>query len=74
MTAEQYTEDRFLPRLYERLEKRYEDYRRKYKNVVVIEEDDPRPIRKQIISIFGEGPEPVFRNPEFDGNNTKKNS
>ena len=74
MTAEQYTEDRFLPRLYERLEKRYEDYRRKYKNVVVIDEDDPRPIREQIISIFGEGPEPVFRNPEFDGNNTKKNS
>ena len=74
MTAEQYTEDRFLPRLYERLEKRYEDYRRKYKNVVVIEEDDPRPIREQIISIFGEGPEPVFRNPEFDGKDDKKNS
>ena len=71
MTVEQYTEDRFLPRLYERLEKRYEDYRRKYKNVVVIDEDDPRPIREQIISIFGEGPEPVFRNPEFDN---KKNS
>lgn len=74
MTAEQYTEDRFLPRLYERLEKRYEDYRRKYKNVVVIEEDDPRPIRKQIISIFGEGPEPVFRNPEFDSKDDKKDS
>ena len=74
MTAEQYTEDRFLPRLYERLEKRYEDYRRKYKNVVVIEEDDPRPIREQIISIFGEGLEPVFRNPEFDGKDDKKNS
>ena len=71
MTAEQYTEDRFLPRLYERLEKRYEDYRRKYKNVVVVDENDPRPIREQIISIFGEGPEPVFRNPEFDD---KKNS
>lgn len=74
MTAEQYTEDRFLPRLYERLEKRYEDYRRKYKNVVVIEEDDPRPIREQIISIFGEGPEPVFRNPEFDNKDDKKGS
>ena len=72
MTAEQYTEDRFLPKLYERLEKRYKDYRRKYKNVVVIEEDDPRPIREQIISIFGEGPEPVFRNPEFDGKDDKK--
>lgn len=74
MTAEQYAEDRFLPRLYEKLEKRYEDYRRKYKNVVVIDEDDPRPIREQIISIFGEGPEPVFRNPEFDGKNRKKRS
>lgn len=74
MTAEQYAEDRFLPRLYERLEKRYKDYRRKYKNVVVIEEDDPRPIRKQIISIFGEGPEPVFRNPEFDSKDDKKDS
>lgn len=74
MTVEQYTEDRFLPRLYERLEKRYEDYRRKYKNVVVIEEDDPRPIREQIISIFGEGPEPVFRNPEFDGKDDKNSS
>lgn len=74
MTAEQYTEDRFLPRLYERLEKRYKDYRRKYKNVVVVDEDDPRPIREQIISIFGEGPEPVFRNPEFDGKDDKKSS
>ncbi len=74
MTAEQYAEDRFLPRLYERLEKRYEDYRRKYKNVVVIDEDDPRPIREQIISIFGEGPEPVFRNPEFDGKDDKNGS
>lgn len=71
MTAEQYTEDRFLPRLYERPEKRYKDYRRKYKNVVVIDEDDPRPIHEQIISIFGEDPDPVFRNPEFDN---KKNS
>ena len=74
MTAEQYTEDRFLPRLYERLEKRYKDYRRKYKNVVVIDENDPRPIREQIISIFGEGPEPVFLNPEFDGKDDKKDS
>lgn len=42
------------------------DFRRKYKNIVVIDENDPRPMREQLIEIFGEGPEPVFRNPEFD--------
>lgn len=66
MSAEEFVEGRFMPKLYARLEERYKDYRRKYKNVVVIDKDDPRPIREQIISIFGEGPEPVFRNPEFD--------
>ena len=58
MTAEEFIHKRFLPQQYARLEKRYADFRRKYKNVVVIEEDDPRPIREQIIDIFGEGPVP----------------
>lgn len=65
MTAEEFIHKRFLPQQYARLEKRYADFRRKYKNVVVIEEDDPRPIREQIIDIFGEGPVPHFSNPEF---------
>ena len=74
MTAEEYVNGRFLPKLYERLGKRYEDFRRKYRNVVVIEEDDPRPVREQIVSIFGEGPEPRFRNPEFEDKDGKKGS
>lgn len=65
MTAEEFIHKRFLPQQYARLEKRYADFRRKYKNVVVIEEEDPRPIREQIIDIFGEGPVPHFSNPEF---------
>lgn len=65
MTAEEFIHKRFLPQQYARLEKRYADFRRKYKNVVVIEEEDPRPIREQIIDIFGEGPMPHFSNPEF---------
>ena len=73
-TAEEYVNGRFLPKLYERLGKRYEDFRRKYRNVAVIEEDDPRPVREQIVSIFGEGPEPHFRNPEFEDKNGKKGS
>ena len=74
MTAEEYVNGRFLPKLYERLGKRYEDFRRKYQNVAVIEEDDPRPVREQIVSIFGEGPEPRFRNPEFEDKDGKKDS
>ena len=65
MTVEEFIHKRFLPQQYARLEKRYMDFRRKYKNIVVIEEDDPRPIREQIIDIFGEGPVPHFSNPEF---------
>lgn len=74
MTVEEYVNGRFLPKLYERLGKRYEDFRHKYQNVAVIEEDDPRPVREQIVSIFGEGPEPRFRNPEFEDKNGKKSS
>ena len=74
MTAEEYVNGRFLPKLYERLGKRYEDFRRKYQNVAVIEENDPRPVREQIVTIFGEGPEPRFRNPEFEDKDGKKGS
>ena len=74
ITAEEYVNGRFLPKLYERLGKRYEDFRRKYQNIAVIEEDDPRPVREQIVSIFGEGPEPRFRNPEFEDKDGKKGS
>ena len=74
MTAEEYVNGRFLPKLYERLGKRYADFQRKYRNVVVIEEDDPRPVREQIVSIFGEDPEPRFRNPEFEDKDGKKGS
>ena len=74
MTAEKYVNGRFLPKIYKRLGKRYEDFRRKYQNVAVIEEDDPRPVREQIVSIFGEGPEPRFRNPEFEDKDGKKGS
>ncbi len=65
MTAEDFIQKRFLPKQRERLEKRYKDFRRKYQNIVVVDEDDPRPIREQIIDIFGEGPVPHFSNPEF---------
>ena len=74
MTAEEYVNGRFLPKIYKRLGKRYEDFRRKYQNVAVIEEDDPRPVSEQIVSIFGEGPEPRFRNPEFEDDDGKKGS
>ena len=74
MTAEEYVNGRFLPKIYKRLGKRYADFRRKYRKVVVIEEDDPRPVREQIVSIFGEGPEPRFRNPEFEDKDGKKGS
>lgn len=73
-TVEEYVNGRFLPKLYERLGKRYENFRRKYQNIAVIEEDDPRPVREQIVSIFGEGPEPRFRNPEFKDKDGKKGS
>ncbi len=65
MNADEFIEKRFLPQQKERLEKRYTDFRRKYKNIVVIEDDDPRPIREQITNIFWDGPEPHFSNPEF---------
>ena len=65
MTVEEFIHKRFLPQQYARLEKRYRDFRRKYQNIVVIDENDPRPIREQIIDIFGEGPVPHFSNPEF---------
>ena len=52
--------------MYEQLEKRYTDFRRKYKNVVVVDENDHRSIQEQIKEIFGDGPDPKFRNPEFD--------
>lgn len=65
MTAEEFIKKRFLPKQKERLEKRYKDFRRKYQNIVIVDEDDPRPIREQIIDIFGEGPVPHFSNPEF---------
>ena len=66
LTVDEYIEGRFLPKMYARLERRYTDLRRKYKNVVVVDENDPRPIQEQIKEIFGDGPEPKFRNPEFD--------
>ena len=66
LTVEEYIEGRFLPKMYEQLEKRYTDFRRKYKNVVVVDENDHRSIQEQIKEIFGDGPDPKFRNPEFD--------
>ena len=66
LTVEEYIEGRFLPKIYKQLEKRYTDFRRKYKNVVVVDENDHRSIQEQIKEIFGDGPDPKFRNPEFD--------
>ena len=65
MTVEDFLHKRFLPQQCERLEKRYLDFRKKYKNIVVVDENDPRPIREQLIDIFGEVPVPHFNNPEF---------
>ena len=41
------------------------DYRRKYQNIVVADENDARPIEEQLRDIFGDGPTPEFSNPEF---------
>lgn len=45
--------------------KLYKDYRRKYQNIVVADENDARPIEEQLRDIFGDGPIPEFSNPEF---------
>ena len=54
-----------MPMLEEKKEKRYKDYRRKYQNIVVVDENNARPIEEQLREIFGDGPTPEFLNPEF---------
>ena len=65
MTAREFADTRFMPMLEEKKEKRYKDYRRKYQNIVVVDEADSRPIEEQLRDIFGDGPIPEFSNPEF---------
>lgn len=65
MTARDFADTRFMPMLEEKKEKRYKDYRRKYQNIVVADENDIRPIEEQLRDIFGDGPTPEFSNSEF---------
>ena len=65
MTARDFADTRFMPMLEEKKEKRYKDYRRKYQNIVVADENDARPIEEQLRDIFGDGPIPEFLSPEF---------
>ena len=65
MTAREFSDTRFMPMMEEKKEKRYKDYRRKYQNIVVVDEDDSRSIEEQLRDIFGDGPIPEFSNPEF---------
>ena len=65
MTAEEFVNERFIPKEAEKRGKRYKDYRRKYNNIVVADENDARPIEEQLRDIFGDGPIPEFSNPEF---------
>ena len=63
MTAEEFVNERFIPKEAEKRGKRYKDYRRKYQNIVVADENDARPIEEQLRDIFGDGPIPEFSNP-----------
>ena len=65
MTAEEFVNERFIPKEAEKRGKRYKDYRRKYQNIVVADENDMRPIEEQLRDMFGDGPIPEFSNPEF---------
>lgn len=65
MTAEEFINERFIPKEAEKRGKRYKDYRRKYQNIVVADENDTRPIEEQLRDMFGDGPTPEFSNPEF---------
>lgn len=65
MTAEEFINERFIPKEAEKRGKRYKDYRRKYQNIVVADENDARPIEEQLRDMFGDGPTPEFSNPEF---------
>lgn len=65
MTAEEFVNERFIPKEAEKRGKRYKDYRRKYQNIVVADENDARPIEEQLRDMFGDGPMPEFSNPEF---------
>ena len=65
MTAEEFINERFIPKEAEKRGKRYKDYRRKYQNIVVADETDARPIEEQLRDMFGDGPIPELSNPEF---------
>lgn len=66
LTAEEYLTERFIPEFLEEKAKRYASYRkyfeREYPNVLVVDEDDTRPIEKQLIEKFGDGEKPVVKN------------
>ena len=65
MTSEEFVSERFIPKEAEKRGKRYKDYRRKYQNIVVVDEADSRSIEEQLRDIFGDGPTPEFLSPEF---------
>ena len=65
LPAEEFINERFIPKEADKRGKRYKDYRRKYQNIVVADETDARPLEEQLREIFGDGPTPEFSNPEF---------
>ncbi len=65
LTTEEYIKERFIPEFLEEKAKRYAVYlryfEREYPNVLVVDEDDTRPIEKQLIEKFGDGEKPVIK-------------
>lgn len=65
LTTEEYITERFIPEFLEEKAKRYQEYReyfeREYPNVLVVDEDDPRPIEEQLIEKFGNGETSIIR-------------
>ena len=65
LTTEAYITERFSPEFLEEKAKRYANYRkyfeRAYPNVLVVDEEDSRPIEEQLIEKFGDGAKPVVK-------------
>ena len=65
LTTEAYITERFIPEFLEEKAKRYANYRkyfeRAYPNVLVVDEEDSRPIEEQLIGTFGDGAKPVVK-------------
>lgn len=75
MTAEEFINERFIPKEAEKRGKRYKDYRRKYQNIIVSDETDTRPIKNNL-GIYSETVRYLnfqTRNSARKNNNTREN-